>query len=53
MKKKLAEYLAYYIDRENELRVGGINPEDMQEILEQGLEAFESVNETVIKIEKE
>lgn len=50
--KKLAKYLADYIQREEELRIGGINPEDTQELLEQGIGAFESTEnvEVIVSI---
>lgn len=51
-KKDLAKYLADYGAREDELRVGGINPENVAEVIEQGLEAFEST-ENVQILEKQ
>lgn len=43
-KRDLARYLDDYGVHEDDIRVGGIKSEDVADVLEQGLNAFESVN---------
>lgn len=47
---KLAKYLADYIEHEEEQRVGGINPEDMEEVIQQGIEAFCSTENVTVRV---
>jgi len=52
MKTPLAKYLADYLEYEEDLRDGmGLNQEDMQEVMEQALDAYESTQQVKIKIE--
>ena len=47
---KLAKYLADYIEHEREVSMTGDIGHKMQEIIQQGIEAFESTEQVQVKI---
>jgi len=47
---KLSKYLAGYIHREKEIRGRATAWEELQEIIQQGIEAFESTEGVKVKI---